>query len=58
MEGCTFRQLQCFIYALSKLNHMYTEVVGEISTNDEYFNQVNVPAYVIGDISKWIDSIK
>lgn len=37
---------------------MYTEVVGEISTNDEYFNQVNVPAYVIGDISKWIDSIK
>ncbi len=41
-----------------KLNHMYTEGEGEMSTNMEYFNQANVPGYVIDDISKWIETVK
>jgi dienelactone hydrolase len=41
-----------------KLNHVYTEGEGEMSTNIEYFNQANIPSYVIDDISKWIGTVK
>lgn len=42
-----------------KLNHMYTEGEGgELSTNMEYFNQANIPGYVIDDIINWIGSQK
>jgi len=41
-----------------KLNHMYTEGEGEMSTNLEYYNPANIPSYVIDDISQWIGSVK
>lgn len=37
-----------------KLNHVFTEGEGEISTTKEYFVQANLPLYVIEDIAGWI----
>lgn len=37
-----------------KLNHVYTEGEGSMSTPAEYAKQANIPAYVIDDISQWI----
>lgn len=37
-----------------KLNHVYTEGEGAMSTPAEYAKQANVPLYVIDDISRWI----
>jgi len=37
-----------------KLNHVYTEGEGTMSSPAEYAKQANIPAYVIDDISRWI----
>ncbi len=37
-----------------KLNHMYTEGEGELSTPMEYYSPANIPEYVIKDIAQWI----
>jgi len=37
-----------------KLNHIFTEGEGAMSTMAEYLNPVNVPGYVIDDIAAWI----
>lgn len=41
-----------------KLNHMYTEGEGELSTPLEYYTPANVPLYVIEDISQWVTGVK
>lgn len=40
-----------------KLNHLYTEGEGVLSTPAEYFVPANVPHYVIEDLAKWIGNI-
>ncbi|WP_255787428.1 alpha/beta fold hydrolase, partial [Bacillus cereus group sp. BfR-BA-01355] len=37
-----------------KLNHLFTEGEGELSTIEEYTISANVPEYVINDIANWI----
>lgn len=37
-----------------KLNHMYTEGEGELSTPMEYYSPANIPEYVIKDIAEWV----
>ena len=37
-----------------KLNHMFTEGEGAMSTPQEYYLPANVPSYVIEDIASWI----
>lgn len=37
-----------------RLNHMYTEGEGELSTPMEYYSPANIPEYVIKDIAQWI----
>lgn len=41
-----------------KLNHMYTEGEGKLSTPTEYYTPANVPLYVIKDIAQWIAAIR
>ncbi len=40
-----------------KLNHMYTEGEGDMSTPLEYNKQANIPQYVIDDIAKWVNKV-
>lgn len=42
------------IKSYPKLNHLYTEGSGELSTPVEYETPANVPLYVIEDIANWI----
>jgi dienelactone hydrolase len=37
-----------------KLNHLFMEGVGKISTPDEYEKESHIPAYVIKDIVNWV----
>jgi dienelactone hydrolase len=37
-----------------KLNHLFMEGVGKISTPDEYEKESHIPAYVIKDIANWV----
>lgn len=39
-----------------KLNHLFTEGEGEISTLNEYLKPANIPGYVIEDIATWIQA--
>ncbi|KKI90628.1 hydrolase [Bacillus sp. SA1-12] len=39
-----------------KLNHFFTEGVGEMSTPMEYFTPANIPEYVVIDIANWVKS--
>lgn len=41
-----------------KLNHIYTEGEGAMSTPLEYNNPANIPQYVIDDLAAWISSKK
>jgi uncharacterized protein len=39
-----------------KLNHLFTEGEGEMSTPAEYLIPANIPEYVINDIVEWVES--
>lgn len=41
-----------------KLNHVYTEGEGAMSSPLEYAKQANIPDYVIEDISQWVNETK
>jgi len=41
-----------------KLNHIYTEGEGTMSTPVEYNTPANIPQYVIDDLASWIGSQK
>jgi dienelactone hydrolase len=48
------RNKKMALKSYSKLNHLFMEGTGKISTPSEYENENHVPVYVIKDIANWV----
>ncbi len=54
MENCTQKKSNVRFQLYDKLNHLFFEDLGDVSSPKEYEEQHNVAAYVIDDITEFI----